>query len=368
MENNRKTGNNQLRNGVIILAVIAAVLAAGLFVLLGKSKPIVDLRDYMTIQAVGADGHAHIVIEADKDALAERVEKISGEVDFADNVINPTAEPAEGLKNGDTVAIVWSMPDKDYGIVFAGEKTEFVVEGLGEVVSADIFDDVNVVFEGIAAKGRVTVSCDKYDLKFETSKSEGLTNGEKITVTASALQGEDTKEYLMEQYGIDPVALSKEYEVTGLSSYIKRLSNVPQDVIDKMDEQIRAALAEDVSEWHETEIVDDVQLLGMYLFKPKKPTEGYPRNKLYMVYRVHYMNTKHGTDLHYYYWGSFDNVLKNGDGSIDVDYDVYDLTTHYYRVNSNYNYVDGFGTLEDLREALIDLAPEGTSLDSTVKE
>ena len=360
-----------MKKTVIILAVIAVVLAAAAFALFAKAKPVIDLRDFMTIEAVGADGHAHIVIDADKAALAEKIAKISGDPDLAENIGNPTAEPGEGLKNGDTVMIVWKMPEglaEECGALFSGEKTEYAVSGLEDVQSVDIFDDVTVTFEGIAAKGKVTISCEKYDLKFEASKSKSLTNGEKITVTATALQGEDTKEFLMEQYGIEPVSLTKEYEVSGLSSYIKRLGNIPQDIVDQMDEQIRAALAENVSEWHETEIVDDVELLGMYLFKPKKPTEGYPRNKLYMVYRVHYYNTKHGTDLHYYYWGSFDNVLRNGDGSIDVDLDVYELTTHYYRVNSNYNYVDGFASLEDLKEALIDLAPEGSSLDSTVRE
>lgn len=320
-----------------LIAVIAGVSAA-------TSAHTVNLNDYVTIEVDGYDGYGtakadfdvdkfinendediqytkafkSMIYEESKDEFGESadpdqiVEMLCGK--SAAGYLATELEPKgaldadKDLSNGDTVTYSWDLNDQDVEEVkkYMNVKISFddiatTVEGLEKVKTFDPFDDVNVSFSGVAPAGKAAYSTSS-PLQFTFSSSSNLSNGDKVTLSLSTgvNDGEIDSSYFMDKFGAIPSAVSKEYEVSGLSSYITKVSDIPDDLLKKMQAQAKDVMdtyvarnwTDDVKEengkttayLHQT--LKDFQYIGCYDLAAKEPSSWPGNNCIYLVYKV----------------------------------------------------------------------------------
>ncbi len=81
----------------------------------------------------------------------------------------------------------------------------------------DLFQDYKVAFQGENGSGIAAVYyIDGYGLNYALSENTGLSNGDTVTLTLTAPNGDDLYEYCVEQYDFAPTASTREYTVSGL--------------------------------------------------------------------------------------------------------------------------------------------------------
>ena len=162
------------------------------------------------------------------------IQQAKSEMELMDTVSYEIDKP-ENLSNGDTVTVtvkIGSAAD-DYAFKLTGDKITATVEGLEEVEKFDPFENISVVYNGFAPKGTATIKAEGEDnaIFYEADKSTGLSNGDKITVTASS-------KYDMNQYaqlfGKVFSSTEKEFTVEGLASYASSIDEIPEDAKNKM--------------------------------------------------------------------------------------------------------------------------------------
>ena len=126
------------------------------------------------------------------------------------------------LKNGDEVKYTWKiddlMEDLFDGVVFVYEDGIHTVKKLEEPDTFDAFEDYELDFAGYSTMGTAYGYCYGrfYSDDYTISKTEGLANGDVITVTLD----ESVLDYCMEYYNEVPESLTKEYTVSGLQELI----------------------------------------------------------------------------------------------------------------------------------------------------
>lgn len=247
--------------GVIVLAIIIAIIA-------GVAGKTIKLKKYVTVTTEGYNGYASIDYEVDYAAMfkkmtGEDVTKFESMEDFESlknsaaliekamlleqgvdvEVTYPEGKADNRLSNGDVVTITLTFDEKTadkLDIKVKNATIEHKVEGLADANVYDVLSHFDVTFEGYQGSGkavitpkestetvggvRFTVTKDRTrvdyyvtsndwgdDFYVEISGSDdGLSNGDKVTVTAYA----DADE--LSEYGVILDGLTKEYTVSDL--------------------------------------------------------------------------------------------------------------------------------------------------------
>ena len=356
----------------IAAAAVVLIVALAAFIVPSLGKTTIDLKDCLNISAGGYDGYGYLYLDYDYDAFTQKLYLAAESMEpiyvFEGSFSSPEADQYGGLKNGDKIKITWKMPeglDKACKAKFKNEEFTYKVSGLAEVEKVDIFENSQFIVEGTAPYGYAYMESD-YDVRFEFDKSDNLSNGDKVTVTITGWDDYDVQEYLAETYGIEAKSLTKEYEVTGLNEWITKLNDVPNSLVDEMDQRIRTAYEDDVAAtWDETEKLTSVELVGTYLIVPKDDYL-YDSNYFVLVYKNHYENVgedKISTD--YYSYGAFRNIMKNGDGEVTVDLDDYEVAGTILYVGEH-NYVFGYESFDSFYDSLMQPLEEHCDIDSSV--
>ena len=193
----------------------------------------------------------------------------------------------ENLSNGDTVKIVAKISKSAEKLAFnlKAEEIEVVVEGLDEVKEIDPFENVTVLFEGVAPNGRATIknTSDNYNVYYEFDKNSGLSNGDKIKVTASTNMNEEN---FVKRYGKKLSVTEKEFTVEGLSSYITSIDQIPEDIQNKMKSQAEDSITAYCSTWDEGNKLKKLEFMGYYFLSGKEGFSVNPNNDIYCIYKV----------------------------------------------------------------------------------
>jgi hypothetical protein len=257
----------------------------------------------------------------------------------------------------------------------------YTVSGLTKVEKFDAFSSVNVTFSGISTKGEATLKYsgsefNSYD--FNISKSSGLSNGDKITVSLS----DSTIQTYVKKNGRIPETSSKEYTVEGLESYLTKNSEITSASLTTLQKQ-----ATDVynsymaSNWGEGETLESFTYLGDYLMTAKS-TSAYPQNYLYIVYKATIRDTFSNSKGSYdeakdiYWYIEFTNVKVKADGSLDVNLTDYNTTYNSITVDSGVEsgwfnkkwYYRGYETLDALYTATVTKRVSNYNHEDNVKE
>lgn len=303
--------------GVVVIGIILLIVITFVVVLLvATAKPKANLNKYVTVEYSGYEGRGVAYVdfdwdqfEADSKGKYKLKKKYEDELKseygasgsglarvYMRDAIRVYAEPGTELSTGDEVKIVWDIDEnlsKYMRVKFKYKDFEDEANGFEVVGSFDPFDYIDVSFTGTAPNGYVSVNNnymdDKaYNISFSTAPQNGLSNGDTVTVTASLNMSEDA---FADRYGMLPSTLTKEYTVEGLSAFVQSASEIPTDVIDKINAQAKDAVTAKLKysdSWSKTTIEPtNVAYVGNYFLTPKDGSNN-SGNILYMVYKVTY--------------------------------------------------------------------------------
>lgn len=231
-----------------IAAVLTAMVMAVVLTACGGAK--VDLKQYVSAAFDGANEHAAIQVNVDYDGMAAEINKHNkGNGSLADslnaatlsNAISYSCDKAEGIANGDTVTVTFTVPEeltKTYDFSVTNTELTFKAADLPLLAKIDAFADVNVHFGGSAPFGTASVENNSssdflQQVDFQLDKDSNLNNGDTVTVTAVY------DDYLTETYGCIPESDTKTYTVEGLDAYMTSFDGLPDGALDELHSDAR---------------------------------------------------------------------------------------------------------------------------------
>ncbi len=196
----------------------------------------------------------------------------------------------------------------------------------------DAFSDLQVTFTGTYPQSSVQYSGGVDFIEYTISKEEGVKNGDVVTVTAS-LSDEYSEDFVLEE-------VSKDYTVDGLAAYVMNLSELPEDMAAKLEQQSQDIIASDAADWQEEATLASAEFLGYYFLSGKEGFSSYGSNCIYCVYRVnaniencYYIpdnaDNCNGTQS-YFTFVKYDNLMLLADGTSSVNLSNGRLTNNYY--------------------------------------
>lgn len=331
------------RKKVIIFGTIVIMMLA----FTGCGKTTVKLNKYITITTDGYDSMGTATYVFDYDAFEEdysgkiKASKdsnklngwglLSGETSeelLLDFCVNQKLDKTSGLSNGDVVTLEWNcedtMAEEYFNVKLDYSDIKYTVKNLEEVEKFDPFEYVTISFSGMSPNGTVTITPDynrtemQY-IKFSADKNNGLKNGDSITVTAS-ISG--LTESFVEKFGAVIGKKEEVYTVDGLSRYISDISDISEDMYNKMDKQLQDVFNSQVaSSWENKNAVQDFGLVCNYLLTLKEGMIGNSYNTLYYVYKV--TAETHDGPFTYFWYGYYKDIKILADGSCTVDLSQY---------------------------------------------
>ncbi|MGN1197930.1 MAG: hypothetical protein ACI4TA_10035 [Acetatifactor sp.] len=329
--------------GLLMLGVTAVMM----FALTGCGKTTVKLDKYVTITAEGYDSMGTASYDFDYDAFKKdysgkiKTSKNSNELSgwgllsgetsdelLLDFCVSQKLDKTSGLSNGDVVTLKWNcedaMAEEYFNVKLDYSDVTYTVKGLEEVGKFNPFDYVTVTFSGISPNGSVTITpnYDKAEMQyvsFSADKNSGLKVGDSVTVTASISGSTDS---FVEKFGAVLGKTEEAYTVENLAHYISDISDIPEDMYNKMDKQLQDVLAADFASW-DNEYLRDMKLLGTYTITLKDGMSGSPNNYIYFVYSITAENDKSNGEFNYYWYGYYQDILILPDGLCSVDLGSY---------------------------------------------
>ena len=272
----------------------------------------------------------------------------------------------DGLSNGDkvTVSVANAVGDedtfrenciRDWGVAPSAVTKEYTVEGLDEMEDYDPFEHIIVSFSGTSPDTTINITNNTgiEDLEFEADKYEKLKLGDTVTVTAKGYYDEDPAE-LCAYEGKNLTVTSKEYTVENVPKYADQLSEIPQDMLDKMDQNAQDKLnAYAANNWSDEERLVGISLEGEYFLYVKDGADTYDYwsgestyNKLFLVYKVSV--EADGKPYEYYYYSRFSNIIIMEDGTCSLDMSAIATPDDTISVDGYY-YYHGYADLDTLK-------------------
>lgn len=313
--------------GTLIVLIIAITI---IFMNIGTTSLKVDPFKYTKVSFEGYSSNGTAMVTFDEyslicDIIGEEPDSLGGGIEWSNNYdrysegISYSLEPSEKLSNGNVVTVSFKITGTAKNVIRSHSK-EFTVEGLTEVETVDVFKDITLTFKGVSGKATATIeyASDSEFLKdcsIKFSDMENLCNGDKVTLTITNVDS------LIETYHKVPKELSKEYEISGLGTYVTKAEQLPIDVIKEFAERF-------MKEEQESNDNDDdsmfsysaVKYYGSHFMFPKEGIMFVPNNKLHIVvsydvfYRDEYLRTN-------YSYCEFKNIICNPDGTVDLRYE-----------------------------------------------
>jgi len=323
-------------------ATMAALLLMAAGTLTGCGKKQIDVMEGVELEFNGVNGYgtAYIADEftwedeameaagitegMDSDDDAEALSMFQG-MYVVESAVEYEISPRENLSNGDVVTVTAKVDNEaveEYKIEFTGKEKEFTVEGLKDVEEIDLFEGVEVEFEGFApyvkAVLRTPNAGSVVSVRYTLDKSENLTVGDTVVVTA-----EFDADSLLQQ-GYIAAADTKEFVLPECDRYVMELADIPSETVDKMNKQFEDAFRADVANnWRNKDAVDSIEFVGAYLLTEKEGVGSGTKNAYYGVYRLNV--TVDGESLSYYSYCQFKNLVILKDGTCSVDLSQYKI-------------------------------------------
>lgn len=299
----------------------------------GTSK--IDVMEKITLQYNGCNGNGIALIENpytwEQEALeksgVEDTDDISSMADTLEieSAVSFEVYPNENLSNGDEVIVKAVYDNKEvekYKIKFTGNEKKFTVSGLPEIQTIDLFEKVEVTFDGIAPYVTATINKGNAEMpvytNFEIDKNRDLNIGDIVTVTAKY------DENTLSQSGYQAKSSSKEFKVGNMAKYVTDINEIPEDMMKKMQKQMEDAMKAYVADkWAEEESMSGMNFMGTYLLNPKEGRLGEPMHYLYLVYKIDVKNSE--GSFSYYTYCQFRNMIILEDGTCSLDLSDYQM-------------------------------------------
>lgn len=305
-------------------------------------KKSLSVEDTVSVTFSGINGYgtAHISGEYDWTDLivgesASDLEKLSTRMQLEDGV-EYSLSKTEGLSNGDTVELKIEADNdklKEYGYKVKEKTVKYTVEGLKDPVDYDPFEKLTVNVTDTAPYGNLKLDSSNdliSGLSFKADKTEGLKNGDVVTITVNANSNQDVQTYCAKQ-GYSLTRTSMEYTVSGINSYVQTLEEIPEEWLEKMKTQsediIETRFVDSCPKSDQYSTVSKVKQLvkkeyaGCYLLTLKEGfdvAKSTPANRICLVYKLTATSTD--GEFSYYYATVFDNatLIQGTEFSVDL--------------------------------------------------
>ena len=351
-----------MKNYKILLKIAAvSVIIATLFCFCSCGKK-TDVKNAITVEYNGSENHAKPALNINYDELddlmnaqkaAKYLKKLAKEatkgmdqyeaafeaMDFYEEDISfktfftvDFAKEYSELKNGDEVVVKFNpssllerhgqtLKDAEKGTGLSLPKEiKYKVEGLEKAKTFDAFKNMNVSVSGVSPNRKLEISSGDQpieDLKFIADKTEGLKNGDKVVITLSCYNGEDIYEYCARE-GLAPEKDTFTYEVSGLASYVSKLSEIDEKTTEKMRKEAREDfLAYVARDWNNPDSMVKAEAIGEYFLTLKEGNDSSDKNYVFVIFKVTVSDDE--GSFNYYYYTRFSNLMIMPDGSISVD-------------------------------------------------
>lgn len=373
----------------IILAVAAAalLLVIVLIVVLAGAGKTINLNKYATIDVTGYNTVATASLQFDYDKFeADYGKKIKfkskdADVTFmsmfyssaadclANEFVDGSFDKSSQISNGDVIVYSWDCDNAEIKRVF-GYKVKckdikLTVKGLEEVATFDPFEGVELIYTGIAPNGSAEVknnSTSPYaaDLRFQMDVSDGLSNGDVVTVKVYDGGSQNPMQYFINIFDAIPSSTEKQFTVDGLGSYVTSAADIPGDTMEKMKSQ-----AEDVinayvaNRWSEESHMDSCKYIGNYFLTAKEGQNYGNQSNVILVYEIQITidsSAREILDTFTYYTAiTYTNPIVLPDGTCSVDLSGGQMTSETFRKEYpggwfGYTYtLQGYETLDTLK-------------------
>ena len=312
------------------VCIILAIAVSFLIVFISNSTKF-DPLDYTEISFSGYNGNGTVDVDFElydliEELIGEEPDDIENEAfsiwfkkaEIYEDGIDYEISPREGLSNGDKIEIRFTVTDA-VGKKVKDSTDTYVVSGLTEVEKVDIFEDIEISFEGISGKAVAKLklaseSTIKDVTGISVDKGFGLSNGDTVTVTIKNV------DYFAETYSIIPTILEKSYTVGGLTSYVKSVDQIPNSIIKTFAEEYVKQEAAELEDNDDVFTYGEVRYHGSYLFVKREGYWGTKENSLRIM--VTYERYRHG-ELHdtVYTPLIFNDIVISGDGELNITYE-----------------------------------------------
>ena len=369
--------------------VITVGLLTGLL-LTGCGEKEINLEDYLSVSYSGPNGYATANVDFNYldfgDAIVENgknKEMTFAELAIAADNVKVSSDAGEKLSNNDTFTVTFEWDAeaaKELGLKYIGKDKEITVEGLAEVTEIDPFKDISIEYSGTAPAGKVASiknnSSDSFlqSLHYSASKTDALSNGDKIIVK---IDSQDVEQKALDNNYV-VIQTEKEYEVEGLPYYISTISDIPDEMLEKMKKQSEDIIVSEAASWTEPESLLGQEFIGNYLLVKKDPKLYGDNNHCYCIYKI---NAKcEDTEFSYYYYVRFNNIMILQDGVCSVDLTNYKKPygsaiwgyvsgEAFVKEGSiyEYYYYEGYEELDSLFNNCVTQNIENYTYESTVK-
>lgn len=208
--------------GVVLVGVIVLLI-----VLLGGTRIDLTSEEVVGVSFSGSDGRGYATYDMDYSWLADMSDEVLGEdPELEDQMawysftssIEYSIDNSSDLSNGDKVvlSVTWDKKAADkVGVKVSGDDREIAVKGLKKAKAIDVFNSLEVSFEGFDGSGTLnyeTIPGDDFidNIYFSPNKTEGLSNGDTVVITA------EVGDYVLDEYNYVLAEKEKEYTVEGL--------------------------------------------------------------------------------------------------------------------------------------------------------
>lgn len=320
------------------LLLMAALIAALTLTACG-SKTKIDLQKCVHVTLTGANGYGRA--DVDMDTLELEALILSnceeGESELAQlsklwliDEIKYELDKKENLSNGDMITVTVTYPDTLEDVLDAdispksGKSWTVEVSGLGDAEKMDVFEDITLKYD----VGNTLCAVGKYTyLDYTLSRSQGLSNGDTITITVSAPDGNaDFESYCMETYGKMPESDTIEYVVTGIDEYPIRMEDIPEELFDEL-RMVAQGRIEELGEQMSGNFgeygyhMNHYSLDTVYVASPGENIKSSTRNEIYLLFKINATNPDGTRD--FYYSALFPDVMIKESG--EYWYDVYSV-------------------------------------------
>ena len=374
---NGKLGSNNNRQSVPIkliagiCAIVMAITAA--VIIFMNMQPTIDMDKYVEVTFYGYNGYGSATAEINWDKILEDYSskikytsegrKIEDElgidpVHYMQSTISLYLDNYEHLSNGDEVQYVWNV-DKEAlskalkcNVKYTDKTVQ--VSNLEEIGKFDPFEGVTVNFSGIEPDGEAWMDYSGELLSREDFELDvpdgGLKNGDTVTVT---LRNSDIDSYAR-SLGKIPSSTQKEYTVKGLDKYISKLSDVNESLLNDAKNNAEEIIRNEISGWSRDVKLDSIDYLGYYV---QSMDDFDDKNMLGVVYKLHSTISSDEEDagVNQYYDVRFRNVVINGSGDYEIDWDNYYTPSDSFEIMVDYSYgkysftYTGYSTLDGLK-------------------
>ncbi|MDE6053879.1 MAG: hypothetical protein K2G55_08980 [Lachnospiraceae bacterium] len=317
---------------------LSKMLAIGAFLglmagtMTGCGKTEIDVMEGLTVEFNGIDGQGtaslsnkyfweEAAFEAAGISDSEDL-SILGKMAAIEEAVSYEVSPKENLSNGDEVTVRADVDNEtagEYKIKFTAEEKKYTVKGLKEIEQIDLFENIDVEFQGIAPYVKAYIKNGSSNLpvyvSYRLDNNEGLSAGDTVTVTAEYDAGQ-----LLER-GYTAGDGTRGFVVPECDSYVTGLSQIPDDTMAKMKKQIEDAIQ--AKGW---DTVTGVEFAGNYFLSLKPGMNGSDYNTVYVLYKIEDVDMENPDEkLYFYTYRKFSNLVLLKDGTCSVDLSRYEM-------------------------------------------